>query len=865
MSSWTGQGGPGGSSGSEFIHVDHDGHAGSSPGSGTTGMRPDFGLSRSIPTKSLDRSSNTREREQRTRTSSSQRGRSSNGSTSSSSSSIKWQSTINQLTDQTIPEDQAAIRRLGEDVRKAGAAGAQAAVGALRTRMADKNATPESRVRSISVARVLAQKAISGVDAQRQIADPSFVNTLKSIASDPNVRASLKTWASQIRIGDPAEASELASITGLDEHLSEGVASQTPRRPPANIPGTASFQGRPQLATTEEVDEPRSAITAHNSGSQLFGAPMPGGFGLDGGAFDANGSVAGGSNGSVREFPQSTIQGIPPHLLIPQLETGGGGGAQPLSHPAPPSGWGEDEDGVQSDAPSTRSKRTTKTKSRLGRSTLGVATPSIDGGREARSRLDQQIPRHEHSSSTLASSFGADGTMSEVESTHTPGGDSLMYARHHGTGIPVPPITVPAATPVPTVAPQVLPPSRQRSISPDPIRVPRRRSPSPRGARSRMASRARAESRRRPAPAADPAAMLIELTGVQFVRARKDYDALRDDELSLNEGDILAVIKREADGRYWLGHIQGQVGRFPVHVVDVLSHQSRTQGDSTAQEEKTTELLRRAREIEDFMEHLHEFDITRHCITDDDDIQADLSSLLELRREVVRHLDETTTGIGRLKAMLNQIKQAQRVHDRLIDSRIAGYAARTAIHDETPRMNYQDLPSNMGYPYAAPPFDMTPYARRTSGMPPQQIEQAPRPSITQRGYNDQRGYNEPAAALRYRQSQEMGYPPRTGHQGIMPPRARTYSYAPASTPTTQQSPDDMSMYATEPNTPGEPLIAGATNGQFPLPMSAQTGGWGESERGGTVKDDVGRTTRSGRNRGPSDTSAHTHTSRRGAF
>ncbi|KAF8758939.1 GAT domain [Rhizoctonia solani] len=740
MSSWTGQGGPGGSSGSEFIHVDHDGHAGSSPGSGTT----------------------------------------------------------DQLTDQTIPEDQAAIRRLGEDVRKAGAAGAQAAVGALRTRMADKNATPESPI-----------------DAQRQIADPSFVNTLKSIASDPNVRASLKTWASQIRIGDPAEASELASITGLDEHLSEGVASQTPRRPPANIPGTASFQGRPQLATTEEVDEPRSAITAHNSGSQLFGAPMPGGFGLDGGAFDANGSVAGGSNGT---------------------RDGWWGGAQPLSHPAPPSGWGEDEDGVQSDAPSTRSKRTTKTKSRLGRSTLGVATPSIDGGREARSRLDQQIPRHEHSSSTLASSFGADGTMSEVESTHTPGGDSLMYARHHGTGIPVPPITVPAATPVPTVAPQVLPPSRQRSISPDPIRVPRRRSPSPRGARSRMASRARAESRRRPAPAADPAAMLIELTGVQFVRARKDYDALRDDELSLNEGDILAVIKREADGRYWLGHIQGQVGRFPVHVVDVLSHQSRTQGDSTAQEEKTTELLRRAREIEDFMEHLHEFDITRHCITDDDDIQADLSSLLELRREVVRHLDETTTGIGRLKAMLNQIKQAQRVHDRLIDSRIAGYAARTAIHDETPRMNYQDLPSNMGYPYAAPPFDMTPYARRTSGMPPQQIEQAPRDGISP--------YRAPGDHASTR---------------------KDIFLCTCFNADTQQSPDDTSMYATEPNTPGEPLIAGATNGQFPLPMSAQTGGWGESERGGTVKDDVGRTTRSGRNRGPSDTSAHTHTSRRGAF
>ncbi|CAE6414632.1 unnamed protein product [Rhizoctonia solani] len=857
MSSWTGKGGPGGSSGSEFVHVDRDGHAGSSPGSG-----------------SADKSGNTKEREQKAKTSSGQRGRNSNGSTTSSSSSINWQSTINRLTDQTIPEDQAAIRRLGEDVRKAGASGAQAAVSALRVRMTDKSSTPETRMRSISVARILAQRTTSGVDAQRQIAAPPFVSALRSISSDPNVRASLKTWASQIRIGDPTDASELAPITGLEEHLAEVLASQTPRRPPANVPGTASFQGRSQLATTEEVDEePREGISAHNTGGQLFGAPMPGGFGLDGGAFDTSSSVVGGPTGSAREFPSSSIQGIPPHLMIPQLGMGGPGSA----HPVPPPGWGEDEDGVQSDAPSTRSRRTAKTKSQPARSTLGGATPSADGGREARSRLGQQFPRHEHSSSTLASSFGADGTMSEAESLHTPAGDSMMYARHHGTGIPVPPMPVPVPVsvpmPMPTVAPQVLPSSRQRSISPDPVRAPRRPSPSPTGARSRMASRARAQSRRRPAAAADPAAMLIELTGVQFVRARQDYDALREDELSLNEGDVLAVIKREADGRYWLGHTQGQVGRFPVHVVDVLSHQSRPQGDSTAQEEKTAELLRRAREIENFMDNLHEFDITRHCITDDDDIQADLASLLELRREVVRHLDETTTGIGRLKAMLNQIKQAQRVHDRMIDSRIAGYAARTAIHDETPRMNYQDLPGNMGYQYAAPPFDISPYARRTSGSAPQQIEQAPpRPSITQRGYSDQRGYNDPAAALRYRQSQEMGYPPRTGPQGIMPPRTRTYSYAPASTPTTQRSPDDTSMYATEPNTPGDPLVAGAANGQsvqangqFPFPIPPQTGAWGEDERVSTTKDEVERTARSGRKRGPSEASAHTHASRRGAF
>ncbi|KAJ1309753.1 hypothetical protein OPQ81_006518 [Rhizoctonia solani] len=849
-----------GSSGSEFVHVDREGHAGPSTANAAT-----------------DKSGGTKEREQKARSSSSsQRGRSSNGSTGSSNSSTNWQSIINRLTDQTVPEDQAAIRRLGEDVRRSGASGAQAAVNALRTRMIDKNSTPEIRMRSISVARVLAQRALSGGDAPRQIVAPPFVGALKTIASDPNVRASLKIWASQIRTGDPTEATELAQITGLDEHLtaaSEVATPQPQRRPPANTPGTASFQGRPQLATTEEVDEdPREGASIHSTGGPPFGAPMPGGFGLDGTRFDANSSVAGGPAGSLQEFPSSSIQAIPPHLIVPEL---GVGGAHPVSVPGVGPGWGEDEDGVQSDAPSTRSRRTAKIKSQPAQSAFG-ATPSMDGGREARSRLSQRTPRHQHSGSTLSSSL-VDGTLSEPESVNNPAPDPMLYARHHGTGIPVTaPVTIPA--PMPGVAPQATQPPLQRSASPDPVRAPRHRSPSPvRASRSRMASRTRAQSRPRPA-ATDPAAMLIEITGVQFVRARQDYDALREDELSLNEGDVLAIIKREADGRYWLGHTQGQVGRFPVHVVEVLSHQARPQGDSAVQEEKTAELLRRAKEIDDFMEQLHEFDITRHCITDDDDIQADLSSLLELRREVVRHLDETTTGIGRLKAMLNQIKQAQRVHDRMIDSRIAGYTARTAIHDETPRMHYQDLPGNMGYQYTAPPFDMSSYTRRTSGPAPQQIEQAPRPSIAQRSYNDQRGYNDPASALRYRQAQEMGYPQRPGPPGIIPPRTRTYSYAPA-TPTTQRSPDD-SAYATEPSTPGEPLTAGATNGQptpstvrFPFPPqhgAGQNGGWeGERVGVGVVKDDVEPTTKYGRARGgshiASDTSAHTHSSRRGAF
>lgn len=62
---------------------------------------------------------------------------------------------------------------------------ARDAVEALRQKMLDKNATAETRMRAISVARVLAQRAASGPDAQRQIAAPMFVNALKNVASDP--------------------------------------------------------------------------------------------------------------------------------------------------------------------------------------------------------------------------------------------------------------------------------------------------------------------------------------------------------------------------------------------------------------------------------------------------------------------------------------------------------------------------------------------------------------------------------------------------------------------------------------------------------------------------------------------------------
>jgi hypothetical protein len=213
-----------------------------------------------------------------------------------------------------------------------------------------------------------------------------------------------------------------------------------------------------------------------------------------------------------------------------------------------------------------------------------------------------------------------------------------------------------------------------------------------------------------------------------------------------------------------------------------------------------------------------------------------------------------------------------------------------ALHDGTPRVNYQELPNSATFQYA--PFDMSQYVRRTTAPVPQQIEQAPaRPSIAQRTYSDQRGaYADPAAALRYRQAQEMGYAPRTG-PGMMPPRARTYSYTPA-TPA-QRSPDESSAYVTEPSTPGEttggqgsqPAMAPAggasvtgTNGRFAFPVQqqphdiGQNGSaerWAERERVGPRKDEVESVPGPARTRGgshvASESSAHTHTSRRDRF
>ncbi|KAG8743577.1 hypothetical protein FRC10_011724 [Ceratobasidium sp. 414] len=845
MSAWNGPGKTGTGGSPEFVHVDAAGTSPSDKSSAASAQKPK-------PSSSSQRG----------------RGNSQANGGSSSNSASNWQAAISRLLDTTKPEDGTGIRRLGEDVRAGGTNGARAVVELLRLRIGEKNATVETRSRAIAIARVLAQRSISGADAQRLIAAPPFVATLKQAASDPNVRNSLKTWASQIRIGDPNDASMLTPITGLDEHLAQAgetasQSSESGRRPPLNPSGSSSFAVHPPSG--EDLDEDgRTGVRVHTTGNRsagepavtagAFSAPMPGGFGLEGGAFDATVPIVGAGPGglpTVREFPASSIQSFPSSAGVPRSSFGG---ARP--------GWGDEDDGVQSDAPSTRSRRTT---AQVMQGAFGV-TPSMDGGREARDRLGERNPRNGNGRgrSTRTSSL-ADGTLSEPEEPSPRG-------RHPGIPATIPEDTrvygqrVPAPMPMPA---QQRARSRHPSVSPDRSGF-RSRSPSPTTTgRSRMRSRSRAQSRRRgTGSGVDPAVVLVNLAGVQFVRVTQEYYAAREGELTLREGEVLAVIRREDGGRYWLGHSQGQVGRFPADAVELLSHQSR---DSGAREEKTAELLRRSREIDDFMDQLHDFDITRYCITEDSDIQTDLSALLGLRNELVRHLDETTTGMGRLKAMLNKIKEAQRVHDRMIDSRIAGYTARSSLHDATPRNHYQELPPN---PIQYAPFDMSQYMRRTAAT--QQIEQPPPAQSPPLRQQPQIGmYNNPAATLRLRQAQDMGYAPRPG----APARSRTYSYTPAAPPPHLRAPargmddEQSSAYvSSEPTTPGEmssvppavgaaPVNGGAPQYAFPV---QQNGGERWSEHPKDADQDAGRQRARG-SQVPSESSAHTHPPRRGAF
>lgn len=417
------------------------------------------------------------------------------------------------------------------------------------------------------------------------------------VACEQNVRGSLKTWASQIRIGDPNDATTLTPITGLDDHLtqtSDTGSQDSARRPSANPTNSVSFQSRPQPGGTEEdpEDDLRQGVRSHNTGTRVSGEPMagafgvnmPGGFGIESNSpFEANGTGPGGPP-SVREFPQSSIQPMAPPML----------GSRP-SFASAHAGWGDEDDGVQSDAPSTRSRRPG---AQPMPNSFG-ATPSMDGGREARGRLEERSIHngHGHGQSTRASSL-VDGTLSEPEEPSprgrharpgpgpTPGLGSMpmqqdprMYPQQRM------PMSMPpqSQVPMPQQVPMSMPPAQQAprqrhaSPSPEPDRGRfRSRSPSPSTTtRSHMTNRSRAQSRRRGGgPRADPAAMLVNLAGIQFVRATQQHYATREGELTLREGDVLAVIRSEDGGRYWLGHMQGQVGRFPAHVVVSLAHLS---------------------------------------------------------------------------------------------------------------------------------------------------------------------------------------------------------------------------------------------------------------------------------------------------
>ena len=46
-----------------------------------------------------------------------------------------------------------------------------------------------------------------------------------------------------------------------------------------------------------------------------------------------------------------------------------------------------------------------------------------------------------------------------------------------------------------------------------------------------------------------------------------DYDAADEKELSLSQGDIVEVVAHTSDA-WWLGRLNGKLGRFPVVMVD---------------------------------------------------------------------------------------------------------------------------------------------------------------------------------------------------------------------------------------------------------------------------------------------------------
>ena len=58
------------------------------------------------------------------------------------------------------------------------------------------------------------------------------------------------------------------------------------------------------------------------------------------------------------------------------------------------------------------------------------------------------------------------------------------------------------------------------------------------------------------------------LTGINQCVAIYDYDATREDELSIRQGDVISVYEKGEDG-WWKGEVHGRIGLFPANYVEI--------------------------------------------------------------------------------------------------------------------------------------------------------------------------------------------------------------------------------------------------------------------------------------------------------
>ena len=57
----------------------------------------------------------------------------------------------------------------------------------------------------------------------------------------------------------------------------------------------------------------------------------------------------------------------------------------------------------------------------------------------------------------------------------------------------------------------------------------------------------------------------------RLVRAKFDYDAVEDNELSFNDGDYLTLVADDSKSGWWLCELRGKSGYIPSNYVELVS------------------------------------------------------------------------------------------------------------------------------------------------------------------------------------------------------------------------------------------------------------------------------------------------------